>query len=353
MTERNRFIDISKGVAIILVLFNHYTWDKTSIFNTHLYYWIISMAVPLFMLCTGYVTALSFEKKGDNLKTAYSSKRISPKLLRYIMPFFWFYVAETILTFIFRQIGYIECLSDLNFVFSDVYEEEMTIFATVKYFFAGGRGIHGTYYFPIILQVALIIPFIYAVVRKYRWGVCLCFGVNLIFEILKNPLDMTAGLYRILVFRYIFAISMGCYLYVYRERIGKWYKWFALFLFGALYTYIVNYIPYERLIFTYRFRNSMMSMLYITPIFLLGIKYLGKIRCLFLEKIGKASYHILMVQILYYNFFAPLLWSASDNKIISNFTGMSISLIICLGGGYAYYLLYTFISKKYKNRNFI
>lgn len=347
MTERNNFIDISKGIAIILVLFNHYVWEKTSIFNTHLYYWIISMAVPLFMLCTGYVTALSFEKKGDTLKTAYSPKRILPKLFRYIMPFFWFYVIETVLTFAFQKLGYIGYLSDLGFVFSDAYEEKITVLDTVKYFFAGGRGIHGTYYFPIILQVALIIPLIHTIVRKYEWGIYLCFGVNLIFEILKTSLGMPAGIYRILAFRYIFALSMGCYLYTYREKSEKWQKWLVFFLLGSIYTYMVNYTSIERQIFTYRFRNSMISMLYITPLFLLGIKNLGKIRCLFLEKLGKASYHIFMVQILYYNFLAPILWNLSDNKVINDFFGMSISLLVCLGTGYVYYLLYNFISKKY------
>ena len=353
MTERNRFIDISKGIAIILVLFNHYVWDKTSVFNTHLYYWIISMAEPIFMLCTGYVTALSFDVKKVAVRESYLPEKLCPKLLRYIMPVFWFYVLETVLTFVFQRIGYVEYLSGLGVVFSDAYEEKLTVFGIIKCFFEGGRGLHGTYYFPIILQVTFIIPFICMIVKKYEWGVYLCFIINLVFEILKNPMGMTSGVYRIIALRYIFSISLGCYLYIYREKYGKWYKWIIFFLLGMLYTYVVSYTSYERQIFTYRFRNNMISMLYITPPFLLGIKYLGKIRCAILETLGKASYHILMVQILYYNFLAPLLWKASDNKIISDFTGMCISLIICLGGGCGYYILYNFISKKYAKRKFI
>ena len=73
-----------------------------------------------------------------------------------------------------------------------------------------------------------------------------------------------------------------------------------------------------------------------------------------LENLGKASYHILMVQILYYNFFAPLVWTAPKNVIPNDAVGFVIGLVICLGGGYGYYKLYGLIAGKYralKNRD--
>ncbi len=349
MTQRNRFIDIAKGFAIILVLFNHYFWQEGSAFNTHLYYWVICMAVPIFMLCTGYVTAQSFDSKKVTLKQSYTFEKLYPKYIRYIMPFLWFYIVETILTFVFRKVGYIEYLSVLNYDFSNMYNTKISFVSTLVFFFSGGRGLHGTYYFPIILQVALMIPVIYAIVKKHKWGIWLCFIINLLLEIFKNVVNLPYGAYRLLAFRYIFALSLGCYMYIYRDKKEKWYKWLMFFAVGAAYTYVVNYISYSRLIFTYWFRTSMISMLYITPMFLLGIRYMKNVRIALIENLGKASYHILMVQILYYNFLAPLVWHASRNKIINDFWGMAISLVICLGGGYAYYLLYTFISKKYKH----
>ena len=350
MTERNRFIDIAKGLAIILVLFNHYEWQKGSIFNTHLYYWIICMAVPVFMLCTGYVTAASLDAKGTTIKQAYSKKALIPKLSRYIMPVLWFYVAETVLVFIFEKTGYMNYLSNLDFAYNHGYNNQMTFLGTIVFFFAGGRGQHGTYYFPIILQVAFMIPLIYAAVKKWKWGLWLCFGVNLLLEYAKNPVGLIYGAYRLMAFRYIFALALGCYLYIYREKLGKWYKWLIFFLVGAGYIYLINYTSYHRVVFTYWQRTSMLAMLYIAPLFLLGLKYLKNVRCRFLEELGKASYHILMVQIVYFNLFAPLVWTAPKSVVPNDAVGMAISLVVCLAGGYGYYTLYNKFSKNCKNK---
>ncbi|MBO4950288.1 MAG: acyltransferase [Clostridia bacterium] len=363
MTERNRFIDIAKGISIILVLFNHYEWQKESIMGTHLYYWIICMAVPVFMLCTGYVTVASFESKKVTLKQAYSKKALLPKLCRYIMPFVWFYVAETILTIVFQKTGYLHYISTLDFPYKDGYNKEMTVVGTILYFFAGGRGQHGTYYFPIIMQIALFIPLVYFIVKKWKWGLWLCFGINLAFEVLKLPfgalltslgLNVAYSVYRLLAYRYIFALALGCYLYIYRDKLGKWYKWLFFFAVGAGYIYLINYTSYHRVIFTYWQRTSMIAMLYITPLFLLGLVKLKNVKFSLLENLGKASYHILMVQILYYNFFAPLVWTAPKNVIPNDAVGFVIGLVICLGGGYGYYKLYGLIAGKYralKNRD--
>lgn len=350
MTERNRFIDFAKGIAIILVLFNHYEWQKGSIFNTHLYYWIICMAVPVFMLCTGYVIAASCEAKGTTLKEAYSWKALVPKLTRYIMPVLWFYIAETVMVFVFQKTGFMDYIGSLDFAYNDGYGNKMTLLGTIVFFFAGGRGQHGTYYFPVILQVAFMIPLIYAAVKRWKWGIWLCFGINLALEYLKNPLGLIYGAYRLLAFRYIFALALGCYLYIYREKLGKWYKWLLYFAVGAGYIYLINYTSYHRVVFTYWQRTSMIAMLYIAPMFLLGLKYLKNIKCKFIEELGKSSYHILMVQILYFNFFAPLVWTAPKSVIPNDAVGMALSLVVCLAGGYGYYRLYNFVARKYKEQ---
>lgn len=359
MTERNRFIDLAKGIAIILVLFNHYEFSPKSIFSTHIYYWIVCMAVPVFMLCTGYVTAASYSSKNVAVRQAYSKEALVPKLCRYVLPVLWFYVAETVLTFIFQKTGYLDYIGTLDFPYRDGYGKKMTLLGSIIFFFAGGRGQHGTYYFPVIMQVAFMIPLIYAAVKKWKWGVWLCFGINLALEILKNPLasllvsfgissKVPYGAYRLLAFRYIFIIALGCYVYLYRDRLGKWYKWAVFAAIGAVYIYLVNYEITNRLIFTYWHRTAMPVAFFVAPAFVLGIKYLAKVRFTPLEELGKASYHILMVQILYYNFFAPLVWTAPKNVIPNAFVGMLISLVVCLAGGYGYYKLYGFVAGKYK-----
>lgn len=356
MRQRNHFIDIAKGIAIILVLFNHYEWQEGSFVGTHLYYWLVCMAVPVFMLCTGYVTAASFEAKNITLASAYERKNILPKLVRYVMPVVWFYLAETLLTFIFQHNGYLEYISTLDFPYKDGYNKRMTLVGTLLYFFAGGRGQHGTYYFPIIMQVALMIPVIYTVVKRRKDGVWLCFFVNLFLELVKTPIgkilplssSVLYGTYRLLAYRYIFVLALGCYIYIYRENLGKWYKWLIMFLAGAGYVYLINYTSYQRVIFTYWQRTSMIAVMFIAPLFVLGVKYLAKVRFAPLEELGKASYHILMVQIIYYNFFAPLVWTAPKSIIPNDAVGFLVGLVACLGFGYGYYRLYTFAAKRFK-----
>ena len=360
MTQRNRFIDVAKGIAIILVIFNHYEWTKTSVFNTHLYHFVINMAVPVFMLCTGYVTAVSFEAKNITLKDAYTKKSLLPKLSRYVMPFVWYYALETILTLVFVNNGYLQYIYNLDFAYNAGYSKTPTFIGTIVFFFAGGRGQHGTYYFPVIIQVAFMIPLIYKVVKKHKYGIYVCFLVNLALEILKNFIGILIvnpkiphGAYRLLAFRYIFVIALGCYMYIYREKIGKWYKWAALSAVGAGYIYLINYTSYERVIFTYWAGTSMLAVLFVAPLFLLCINKLKNTKCAFLENIGKASYHILFAQILYFNFFAPLVWTAPKSIIPNQYVGFVVSLAVCLITGYGYYLLYNKLSlmyKKYKNK---
>ncbi|MBE6681358.1 MAG: acyltransferase [Ruminococcaceae bacterium] len=357
MTQRNRFIDIAKGMAIILVLFNHYEWQENSLLNTHLYYWMITMAVPVFMLCTGYVTASSFDKKNISFDEARSKKQIIPKLVRYTMPFLWFYIAETILTAVAVKTGLLQHISTLDFPYNAGYaDKKMTLLGSIIFFFAGGRGQHGTYYFPVIIQVVFLMPYIYNAVKKSKNGIWKCFAVTVGLDVLVAlvgniiNVNVSAGYNRMIAFRYVFALAMGCYVYLYRENLGK-IKWFVMFALGVGYTCLVTYVPsYKPFVYSSWQYTSAMSMLYISPLFVLGIRYLENIKFKPLEEIGKASYHILMVQILYYNFAAPFVWTAPKNIIPNDAVGFIVGLVICLGGGYGYYRLYGFLARKYNDK---
>lgn len=357
MTKRNRFIDIAKGISIILVLFNHYEWSKDSLLNTHLYYWLITLAVPVFMLGTGYVSAASFERKGISLAEAKRKEQIIPKIKRYTIPFLWFYIAETILTYISVKAGFLQYISTLNFPYSGGYaNKSMTLSGSITYFFAGGRGQHGTYYFPVIIQIVFLMPYIYNTVKKSKNGVWKCFAVTVLLDIMialiSNITDVNISAFynRMISFRYIFALALGCYIYVYKADLGK-IKWWIMFFLGIGYTCLVTYIPsYKPLVYSSWKYTSALSMLYIAPLFVFGMKHFGNIRCKPIEEIGKASYHILMVQILYYNFLAPLIWTAPKNIIPNAAIGFAISLVICIVGGYGYYRLYTFAAKRLKKQ---
>lgn len=348
MAKRNYFIDVLKGIAIILVLFNHYEWNKTSLFNTHIYYWIICMAVPIFMLCSGYVFAVSAQAKNSTLKSLYSITSLSKKLARYIMPVLWFFLFETLLVYVSEKTGYFDYLGKFGFPDKSGFEKNITLLNSIEYFFAGGRGKHGTYYFPVILQVTFLLPLIYHTVKKHKWGIWLVFVVNLAFEVFKTPLGITSQLWRVFAVRYLFLLAMGCYIYIYREKLGSKYKWAIFFALGIAYVYTINYTPYLKSIFNSWNRTAMPSVFYIAPVFLLLITKFENARCRLLEELGKASYHILLMQIIYFNYFAPLVWTAPKSIIPNDYVGMAVSLVVCLGFGYGYYKLYSTLSHKFK-----
>lgn len=68
--KRIDFLDYLKAICVIMVIITHYDWgDKDSPFFTML----INMAVPVFMIISGYNFAMSNRKKtGGNLKKMYA-----------------------------------------------------------------------------------------------------------------------------------------------------------------------------------------------------------------------------------------------------------------------------------------
>lgn len=69
---RNHFLDVAKGMSIILVLVIHCGWtDETR--QKLLFPFLVTIAVPVFVMITGYVSAVFFEKNNvDTLRRGYA-----------------------------------------------------------------------------------------------------------------------------------------------------------------------------------------------------------------------------------------------------------------------------------------
>ena len=63
--HNNSFVDVLKGICIIMVVVTHFSWEE----HERLYYlfpfWI-DMAVPIFMLISGYVYTISYKRHEIN-----------------------------------------------------------------------------------------------------------------------------------------------------------------------------------------------------------------------------------------------------------------------------------------------
>ena len=72
--RRNIALDSTKGLAILMVIITHFEWTTAERQALLFPFWI-SMAVPLFMLVTGYVTAASYDRKGiTSLRAMYQPR---------------------------------------------------------------------------------------------------------------------------------------------------------------------------------------------------------------------------------------------------------------------------------------
>ncbi len=313
--KRNNFIDIAKGIAILMVVITHYEWSDGWRLNL-LFPYHISMAVPIFMLVTGYVSAASFSKSGIiTLKCAYSPKLIAKKLLRYTLPFLYMYIAQNVIVL---AMG--ESISPIEVLIC---------------FFGGGRGENGTYYYPVLIQIVLIFPLIYIAVSKFKYGIIGCFVVNFLYELIKCAVDMSGGVYRLIALRYIFAVAMGCYIYL-RGNELKRNKGVVICTLGALYIWLVNYTSYEPRIFTFWTATSMIAVLFIAPIFAFGLKAASGWHCPPIELIGKASYHIFLAQVIYYNHIAPVIYDVAGSSALEFLLSITISLALGMGYYFAY-----------------
>lgn len=86
--QRIEFLDYLKAICVLMVIITHYEWtDKTSPFFTML----INMAVPVFMIISGYNFAMSNRKKAEGrLGKMYGWEMMKPKLIRFLVPFLQF-----------------------------------------------------------------------------------------------------------------------------------------------------------------------------------------------------------------------------------------------------------------------
>ena len=77
--QRLYCIDILKGICSIFVIITHYNWQETERLKFLFPFWI-DMAVPVFMIISGYLYAKSYKKKEiSNIGSAYLLENILNK----------------------------------------------------------------------------------------------------------------------------------------------------------------------------------------------------------------------------------------------------------------------------------
>lgn len=280
------------------------------------------MAVPFFMLVSGYVYTKSFQKNGvGNLESAFNKKYLFKNFIRYTLPFIMAYTIE----FTVRVIQF--------------FKHNCTVKAFIKdsifTFLQGGVG-PGSYYYPEMIQIMFLFPIIYILVKRYNWkGVLIVAFATFFFEVLKFPYMENEGQYRLLLFRYFMLLAFGSYFAMNKMNRKQWILMFVGFCFIILFMY-TNYRPK---IFKWWTGTSMFPVLFIVPIF--GFLVDKNIKFTPLEKVGKASYNIFLTQMVYYCY----LYGKIKEIFATVYLNAVVSILICVIIGIIFYKIENRITK--------
>lgn len=167
----------------------------------------------------------------------------------------------------------------------------------------------------------------------------ICTIINFVYEVLQSAYYVNEECYRLLVFRYIIVIAFGCYLAIGKRKI-KWYVFLTAFFVGLVYIIVFNYLGITPIFTKYWTGTSFWACMYILSIaaFLISRK---NMRFMPLEIIGKASYNIFLIQMIYYLFFASYIY-----RIISNpYLQLGANFVICIVAGVLFYYIETPVTK--------
>lgn len=325
INKRYHSIDFVKGILILCVIITHYAWQNHERLKLLFPFWV-DMAVPLFMVISGFVYAKSFQKtNATTIDKAYTLDSILKKAIRYSVPFCIIFLVEEIILSVALGVRH-------------------NPLQMVNAFLNGGYG-PGSYYYPLMMQFIFFFPVIYAIIRKYNFkGLLLCGFINLLYEVLKTSYGFPEGSYRLLVFRYTLLIAYGCYMatdnYVRRKKLSV-----ICVVTGVIYIVFSKYFHIVPPITRFWTGTSMWACLYIIP--LAKPILLNNCRNRVVESLGRASYHIFLAQMVYYGCYcADFVYNSVPNRWLQ----LAINLVACILGGMLFYWLETpisnYVSKK-------
>ena len=229
------------------------------------------------MILSGYVYGRSLKRKGAvSLSQLYMPADILKRTVRLTIP-----VLVTYLLTLAWDSAY---LTQIRY---DIFDT----------FLRGGRG-PGSYYYPVMMQSVFLLPVIGVLVSRYEHkGLLICLAANAVYEILHVVYGIPVAAYRFLVFRYIFVLAAGCYI-AQGEKIPKELP-VAMFCVGIMFLAGYLYGGFKPKYVKDWVGTSFLASMYIVPV-IWGLIRKCRLRFAPVEFLGKASYHIFVMQMLYY-----------------------------------------------------
>ena len=320
-------MDVLKGIGILFVIFSHFGWSTEQRLKMF-FPFLVDMAVPIFMVISGYVYFFSFEKnKIGTYEDSWKLKFLIPKIIRYSIPFFITIIIEFLCALLFHKLDYL--------FFIDV--------------FRGGTG-PGSYYFPIMIQFLFVFSFIYFFVKKYGFkGFMLIVLLNGLYEFFQRIFLLNEECYRLLLFRYISVIAFGSLLASEHKKQIKPLFYIFAFIIGVGFILLISYTSYTPKIIIYWSGTCFLATLYILPLSALLIEKCKNVRLRILESMGKASFNIFLAQMVYFPYFNGIgnkLLDKVENWYLFVTLQNTINIVVCVCTGLVFYEIEGRLTKK-------
>lgn len=339
LPERIAQIDLLKALAILSVIIMHTLTVQTLLAIGSPYH--IWQAVPLFLMIAGITGAYGYRKRNAvSLKECYDPKLLLRRYSRLLIPFLLLYILELIILPTSLQIP----PGPLPFIIS---------------FFLGGVG-YGAFFVPVILQSVLIVPLLYLMALRnpeQMVGVALCLNILFVAWVV---LSGNTGISSFIYLQYLFAGALGVWLVTSTKRPGTiiGIGAAASFMFITLASY-TSLFPPTSIFYQYGGILQFPTIGWTLVLAMAGLKYLPVIPAHWFDRslagIGKASWHIYLVQMLYFLFpskyvvlslakvspgfyrgiMLPLFGGFSPVLMLTE--GVVVNILICVICGYAWY----------------
>ena len=327
-------IDILKGLAMISIIVIHSLYIHYSTYLNLLALFTISQAVPLFLLIMGINMAHSFKRRGyADLKQIFSKNYVISRFKRLYFPFVITVILSLIVAFLFN-----------------------------KHFYWGGLVLigqiplagYGDYFIYLVLQFVVVFPFLYVL---YKWNprvmLVLSFIINLLFDsmvYIQSLHGYNVSYHFSCILGYIFLPALGLWI---SERLDFHNPRFkTIFDTNKNILILGLIISLGSLIFFVLFEGLIPQMVpgvfvrlftsfYPLFLFVVGMKYLPSISnnriAGFLSLIGKASYHIFLIQIVL--FMGGLTFGPGNGSYLVELIDILSNLVICVSIGLLFFIV--------------
>jgi peptidoglycan/LPS O-acetylase OafA/YrhL len=328
LKNSNQNIDVSEILSLkaIPTFFTH--WITFSSLTTQ-------QVVPIFIIILSFNLSLSFQRKDySGLQEMFSRFELKKRFRRYFIPYFSIFLMSLIIGLVFLLITNQNILT-INF----------RLF--LGYLPIDGPG---NYFIPLIIQMVVFFPVLY-VFYKYNRYLCLIAGFVLAFfcEII-NHFGTNATWYSDCLVRFLPLIILGIWISDLYLKSQLKNKYFILFgIISGIYLIIISqfemgvicgihFIPYTA-------DQNLFACGWPSLILILGLLWLPKMKNFLTKSIaalGKSSYHIYLVQIVYFGIFSGFsikYHTPIDLFSPNNVLNIVIPLSIIIVFGYIFYFL--------------